>query len=144
MNHNFHSTLEENPHRLLNVLLEGTYVRPHRHLDPPKSESFLVLEGRAVVFTFDGQGQVIQAVTLGMDPDCDCIGAELPPGTWHTILATTPCAVCYEVKPGPYQKINDKDFAAWAPAEGDPAVPAYIASLLDRVNQPHRQPADTR
>src|SRR5688500_642866 len=36
-NHNFHPSLEDNPHRFLNVMIRGTYVTPHRHLDPPKS-----------------------------------------------------------------------------------------------------------
>jgi len=31
-NHNFHSGPADNPHRFLNVLLAGTYIRPHRHL----------------------------------------------------------------------------------------------------------------
>jgi cupin fold WbuC family metalloprotein len=44
-NHNFHSSMEDNPHRFLNVMVRGTYIAPHRHHDPPKSESFLVLEG---------------------------------------------------------------------------------------------------
>jgi cupin fold WbuC family metalloprotein len=52
MNHNFHAEMADNPHRLLNVLLSGTYVRPHRHTDSPKAESSLVLEGVADVIPF--------------------------------------------------------------------------------------------
>src|ERR1700744_1923314 len=58
MNHNFHSDPADNPHRFLNVLLRGTYIRPHRHFDPPKSECFLVLEGTADVIIFDDLGAI--------------------------------------------------------------------------------------
>ena len=51
INHNFHSSLEDNPHRFLNVMIQGTYIAPHRHRNPPKSESFLVLEGELAFFT---------------------------------------------------------------------------------------------
>src|ERR1022692_1198449 len=56
MNHNFHANATDNPHRFLNVLLAGTYIRPHRHANPAKPESFLLLEGIADVITFDDHG----------------------------------------------------------------------------------------
>src|SRR5215471_6746944 len=56
MNHNFHSGPEDNPHRFLNVMLRDTYVAPHRHLRPPKAESFLVLEGCIVIICFEEDG----------------------------------------------------------------------------------------
>ena len=128
-NHNFHASAEENPQRLMNVMIEGTYVAPHRHADPPKSESFLVLQGRAAVFTFHDDGAVDAVHVLGGDP----IGIDLAAGVWHTIAAVTPHVVCFEVKPGPYSAANDKEFAPWAPREGDPAAPAYLAELLARI-----------
>jgi cupin fold WbuC family metalloprotein len=60
MNFNFHATLDENPSRLLNVLLRGTYITPHRHSDPPKAESFVVIEGRIAVFLFDDADHIIE------------------------------------------------------------------------------------
>ena len=128
-NHNFHAGPGDNPHRFLNVLLEGTYIAPHRHRDPPKAEAFLVLEGRAALFTFHADGAIDAVQVLGGAT----VGADLPPDTWHTITALTPCAVCYEVKPGPYSAASDKEFAPWAPREGDPAAPAYLAGLIARV-----------
>src|ERR1700744_2680497 len=67
MNHNFHSSAGDNPHRMLNVLLAGTYIQPHRHLNPPKAESFLVLEGEADVIAFDDAGKVTARYRLGSD-----------------------------------------------------------------------------
>lgn len=128
MNHNFHTGPADNPHRFLNVLMEGTYIRPHRHLDPPKAESFLVLEGQVTIFLFDDDGRVTSRQPLG--PPHSPIGIDLPPGVWHTLAVMTPHAVCYEVKPGPYAPLSDKEFAPWAPKEDDSAASEYLARLL--------------
>jgi cupin fold WbuC family metalloprotein len=131
MNHNFHSGPEDNPHRFLNVLLHGTYIRPHRHLMPPKSESFLVLEGIAEVIVFDDEGAMTARYQLGGETEGAHVwGIDIPPGLWHTIVARTPRVVCYEVKPGPWIPGTDKEFADWAPAEGDSAASGYLATLM--------------
>jgi cupin fold WbuC family metalloprotein len=62
--------MEDNPHRFLNVMIRGTYVTPHRHRDPPKSESFIVLEGELAFFTFDDAGEITSTVVLGRDARC--------------------------------------------------------------------------
>lgn len=130
MNHNFHSSAEDNPHRFLNVLLEGTYVRPHRHLDPPKAETFLVLEGAASVLVFNDAGEVTARYDLGMPSEHGHLwGVDIPPGIWHTIIAQSARVVCFEVKPGPWNPATDKDFAAWAPTEQDPEREAYLGTL---------------
>lgn len=126
MNHNFHASMEENPHRFLNVMVKGTYVTPHRHLNPPKAEAFLVLEGGVAFFLFDDAGRVVRTEVVGRDP----MGIDFPPGVWHALSPISEHAVCYEVKPGPYSAANDKDFAPWAPREGDPRAAEYLASLM--------------
>jgi cupin fold WbuC family metalloprotein len=130
INHNFHASMEENPHRFLNVMIRGTYIAPHRHLDPPKAESFLALEGELAFFTFDDDGRVAATHILGRG----AIGIDFAPGIWHTIAVLTPHAVCYEVKPGPYSAATDKDFAPWAPREGDPRAAAYLDHLISLVS----------
>jgi cupin fold WbuC family metalloprotein len=128
-NHNFHASMDDNPHRFLNVMVRGTYITPHRHTDPAKSESFLALHGEVAFFLFDDAGNVIRTEILG----CDTIGIDIAPGIWHTLAVLTPEAVCYEVKPGPYTPTNDKDFAPWAPREGDPKTAEYLERLLAQV-----------
>lgn len=140
-NYNFHSGNEDNPHRFLNVFLQGSYVRPHRHLIPPKSESFLVLKGSLVAYVFDDEGSIISGHILGdgslqgkapsrvTDPAVS-LGIDLQPGLWHSVAALTPVTVCYEVKPGPWDPSTDKEFAPWAPAEGSSEGAKYLADLL--------------
>ena len=44
MNYNFHEHSDDPVNRLLNALEPGTYLRPHRHLNPKKDEIFLLLQ----------------------------------------------------------------------------------------------------
>jgi cupin fold WbuC family metalloprotein len=133
VNHNFHSSMEENPHRFLNVLINGTYIAPHRHRDPPKTESFLILEGEAAFFTFADAGEITSLHHLGKR----LTGIDVAAGVWHTMLVLTPHAVCYEVKPGPYSATNDKDLAPWAPREGHAGAAAYLRRLTALAKQGH-------
>jgi cupin fold WbuC family metalloprotein len=126
-NHNFHPTDDDPTHRFLNVLVRGTYCAPHRHVTIPKPEAFLALRGELACFLFDDAGNVVARHILGRNGR---IGIDLPPGVWHCIAPISEVAVCYEVKPGPWDPATDKDFAPWAPREGDPGAPAYLAALM--------------
>ena len=130
-NHTFHASLEDNPHRFLNVMCRGTYVTPHRHVDPPKDESFVVLRGEIAFFVFDDHGEVTRAQRLG-DPSQRAlpIGIYVDAGAWHSLAVLSDSAIIFEVKPGPYIATRDKDFAPWAPREGEPGCEAYLATLL--------------
>jgi cupin fold WbuC family metalloprotein len=141
LNHNFHTGPEDNPHRFLNVFTFGTYVTPHRHKNPPKAESFIVLEGYLAMFLFQDDGSLDSTLVLGSGPLPGRIpaaaagnpvgrGIDLAPGIWHSMTALTDYAVCYEVKPGPWNPATDKEFAHWAPSEGAPGASEYLARLL--------------
>ena len=60
----------------------------------------------------------------------DAVGVDIQPGVWHTIAVLSDHVVCFEVKPGPYSVATDKDFAPWAPREGDPRAGAYLDMLV--------------
>ena len=81
MNSNYHERLDDPGNRLLNALEPGTYLRPHRHLNPKKDEIFLLLRGRIAVFLFDNKGEITQTQIL--DPKEGVYGAEIKAGTWH-------------------------------------------------------------
>ena len=131
MNHNFHSDPSETVHRFLNVLLLGTYVRPHRHIFPPKSETLILLEGELDLITFEDDGAIRSRSRLsGTSGEHRIRGADIGAGIWHTVLVVTEHAVCFEVKPGPWtNNASDKDFAQWAPAETDPGASSYLVGL---------------
>lgn len=129
-NHNFHQELSENPNRFLNVMVQGTYIAPHHHSDPPKSESFVMLEGEVAFFLFDEGGEIRARYDLSAAPGSALRGIDIGPGIYHSIVVLSPHAVCFEVKPGPYVAQNDKAFARWAPRENEPGTTEYMQMLL--------------
>jgi len=130
-NRNFHGDDAQPGHRLLNAIEPGSYIMPHRHLDPNKGETMVVLRGALGLVTFDDAGSVIEArkVSHGGMP----LGMDIPSGTWHTVFALEPGTVFLEAKAGPYLPLTEKEKATWAPAEGDPAAPAFLARLSKLV-----------
>jgi cupin fold WbuC family metalloprotein len=127
LNLNFHDTDSHPAHRLLNAIEPGSYIRPHRHHDRFKEETFVVVRGALGVVIFDEGGAVSR--TALMQVQGDLFGAHVPSGVYHTLLALEPGSVFFEVKAGPYVPLTDKEFAPWAPPEGDAAVPTYLARL---------------
>ncbi len=125
--HRFHQEYAEPVQRMLNALEPESYVPPHRHADAGTVEVFVALRGRLGVLEFDDAGAVRNVFVL--DPGGPVRGIEIPPNAWHTILALDPGTVAYEVKPGPYDPARAKEPAPWAPPEGDPGAPAYLARL---------------
>ena len=49
----FHRSESATLHRMFNAVQPDSYIPPHRHLDPPKAESWIVLRGKLAFFTFD-------------------------------------------------------------------------------------------
>ena len=127
-NHNFHADYADPVNRMLNAFEPGTYVRPHKHETPDKSEVFIVLTGKAVAVQFDETGSILEQAVL--DHKSGVFGVEIPPRVWHTILSLASGTVLYEVKQGPYAPLEDKNFAVWAPEEGSPEAAAYVGSVL--------------
>lgn len=121
MNLNMHGELDDPVQRLCNAMEPGTYVRPHRH--PQRWEFITMLSGSILLLVFDDAGQVTQRHVLSANGPLHAL--ELPENTWHTLTALESGSVMFEVKQGPYIKPEEKDFAAWAPAEGDQDVSRY-------------------
>lgn len=115
-NANFHPNDAFPAHRLLNALQPGSYVRPHRHLDPNKDESIIVLRGRFGYLSFDDQGTILEAITLATGGPV--YGVDIPHGTTHTLLALEPDSVFFEAKAGPFIPLAPDEIASWSPDEG--------------------------
>lgn len=128
MNHNFHTAMDAPIHRLLNALEPGTYLPPHRHTD--KEETYLVLRGSLLAFFYDEAGNVTEKVCL--HPSEGKYGLEIPPGTWHSIIALESGTVIFEIKKGPYRPLPPEDLASWAPSSSDEeGIKAFMKRMLD-------------
>lgn len=130
-NYNYHQSYDEVLNRMLNALQKDTYVQPHKHEDPDKVEVFLILVGKIAVIEFDANGKITDSVIL--EAGTGNFGVEIAPRVWHSLIPLVESSVIYEVKEGPYSPINDKNFATWAPKEGDESCKAFNESLLKQI-----------
>ena len=139
----FHKSPSDNLQRMLNALQPMSYIQPHRHLDPPKAESVIVLKGGIVYIEFTNTGEIKNFYELSSGSFN--IGIDTEPGIYHTFLATAEDTVLFEVKPGPYEPASDKDFASWAPSEGSEKAEEYMLSLYEIADMArHASPADRK
>lgn len=98
MNYNFHQSLDEKCHRMLNAVEPGTIVPIHRH--PAKDESFVVLRGKVKVSTYNDDGSVIDSVVLCQEDGR--FGVDIPKNVWHNLESLESGSVIFECKEGPF------------------------------------------
>jgi len=98
MNYNFHQSLDDMCHRMLNAVEPGTEVPVHRH--PTKDESFVVLRGRVKVSTYNDDGSVKESVILSLEDGR--YGVDIPKNVWHNLESLKTGSVIFECKEGPF------------------------------------------
>ena len=98
MNYNFHQSLDDKCHRMLNALEPGTEIPIHRH--PSKDESFVVLRGKVKVTTHNDDGSMRESIVL--DPTAGQYGVDIPQNVWHTIESLASDSILFECKQGPF------------------------------------------
>ena len=126
-NMNFHENEQDASHRLLNGVEPGSYIPPHRHQDPTKDESIVVLRGTLGALFFDEKGNVTEIARLV--PGGPQVMINVPHGTFHTVVALEPGTVFFEAKAGPYQALTAEERAPWAPLENEPEAAGYLSKL---------------
>lgn len=131
INLNYHDELSDRLQRLLNAMEPGTYVQPHKHENPDKRELFIILRGKALVITFKEDGVIDEHILL--NSSSEDYGVEIPARTWHTVIVLQNNTVLFEVKDGPYEQVSDKNFATWAPKEGEADCITYNNLLLKKL-----------
>jgi cupin fold WbuC family metalloprotein len=117
--------------RMICALEPGTYAQPHKHENPDKDELIIILKGKAAMIEFDDNGNPSHHVIL--DAEGNFLAAEIPPRIFHTIICLEKGTICAEIKQGPYSAANEKIFAPWAPAEGEPGTAEYNERLLKMI-----------
>lgn len=98
MNYNFHQSLDDKCHRMLNAVEPGTEVPIHRH--PTKDESFVILRGKVRSTTYNDDGSIIDSVVLSQEDGV--YGVDIPKGIWHKLESLEPNSVIFECKEGPF------------------------------------------
>lgn len=130
---NIHQSYDDPCQRFLNAIGMGSYIRPHRHSLDPKAETLVAVRGMFALVTFDGDGAVQEVIRFGTEKYGEAeglsVGVDLPPGTWHTIIALVPDSVLLELKAGPFDSKAAKELAPWAPDEGSVDALPYLQRL---------------
>jgi cupin fold WbuC family metalloprotein len=117
---------EEPVQRMLNAILPGSYITPHKHENPDKVELISVLVGTAAVVHYTDAGEIAEVFVLRRNGPV--YGVDIPPRVYHNFVALTPCVIL-EIIQGPYVAETHKKFAPWAPLEDSPEAAAYLARL---------------
>jgi len=125
-NWNIHPANDFPAHRLLNAMEPASYNRPHRHLDPLKDETFMIVRGRLGILVFDDNGEVTEKLLLAADGEN--LGADIPAGVFHTAVSLQKGTIFFEAKAGPYLPLTEAEKAPWAPEEGV-AAEEYLLAL---------------
>jgi len=125
-NLNMHPDLGDPYQRFFNAMEPSTYVRPHRHPNQARWELFVLLRGSALVLEMTGDGTISDRTVLGVTQS---VAVEIAGGCWHTVVALEHETLLFEVKPGPYRPVEDKDFMTWAPSEGDASTPTMLKRM---------------
>jgi cupin fold WbuC family metalloprotein len=133
--YNIHATPADLVQRFLVVARGDSYFRPHRHAS--RAELAVMLRGRLDVLIFDARGRVSARYAVG--EGTASVAYESPQGVWHTVVPGADGGAFLEIKEGPYDPATATEYATWAPAEGDAAVPEFFAWL--RGAQPGDTPA---
>jgi cupin fold WbuC family metalloprotein len=126
-NWNLHPNDDFPAHRLLNAMEPASYIRPHRHLDPNKAETFIIMAGRLGVLLFDDNGKVVEKLLL--DAAGDNLGVDIPAGVFHTAVSLEEGTVFFEAKAGPFRLLMEAEKAPWAPEDGSAEVAPYLDSM---------------
>lgn len=98
LNYNFHRSLEDKCHRMLNAVEPGTVVPIHRH--PTKDESFVILRGKVRVTTHNDDGSIMEDVVLSQESGN--YGVDIPKNVWHKLESLESGSVIFECKEGPF------------------------------------------
>ena len=97
MNYNFHQSLDEKCHRMLNAVEPGTEIPIHRH--PTKDETFVIIYGKVKVTTYTDKGELEDYVVLNEEDGQ--YGVNIPKNVWHTLEALE-SSMLFECKEGPF------------------------------------------
>ena len=117
--------------RMVNAVMPGSYVPPHKHENPDKVELFNILKGKVAILKFNQIGEVEGVLELDEQGSNKIV--EIPPRTYHAIVALQPSALL-EIIEGPYVEATHKQAAIWAPPEDSPKASDYLIYMTAIVD----------
>lgn len=126
-NHNLHPSDASCCHRLFNAIEPTSYIRPHRHLNEEKDETFVMVRGTLGVVSFDEAGNVTGSVVVSAGGER--VAVDVPHGVFHTAVSLEKGTIFFEAKAGPYLPLTEEEKGNFAPEEGTPEAAGYLERL---------------
>lgn len=132
---NIHRSYDEPCQRLFNAIEPGSYIRPHRHASDPRDELLIAVRGLMALVTFSNNGEIAGTIRLATEKFGaeTCSAVEVPSNVWHMVVALKPGSVLLEIKAGPFDPLQPKDMAPWAPPEGSVEAFHYLSSIEAKI-----------
>ena len=127
---NAHPGHDDALHEMIIAIEPGSYIRPHRH--PGKSEAFHIIEGDVDIVVFREGGEIDEIVSLGEKGGARPFYYRMSEPRFHTLIIRSDLLIVHEITNGPFSP-DGTVYAAFAPAEGDPAALAFQADLAKRA-----------
>jgi len=124
---------EDKVQRMVNVLLKGTYITPHKHHKPDKIEHFICIKGKLAFVNHNENGSVEKVIILS--PKGPTYSVEVRPNTYHMFVCLKQPAVMVEIVEGPYDAKTHKNFAPWAPKENNPESKEYLSNIEQKIRE---------
>lgn len=103
-------------HDMVIVSHRDTYVPPHRHLE--KTETMLVLEGRADAILFDEDGAITRVLPMGPQQSGRVFFYRMPERVFHSLIIYDEWLIFTESTTGPFSA-DASQTASWAPGTHD-------------------------
>ena len=94
--YNFHQSLEDKCHRMLNAVEPGTVVAIHRRV--AKDECLVILRGKVRVATHNDDGIILEVVMLSRESGG--YGVDVSGGVWYMVEGWVLGSVIFECKDG--------------------------------------------
>lgn len=121
-----HPSPEAAQHDMIVATHHSSYVAPHRHAY--KSETFLVLEGRADALIFDDEGRCRELIPIAPLDSGLTFFYRMPANQFHTLKILSDVLVFVESTTGPFDSTSS-EYAPWAPPPHDKAAGlAFVAA----------------
>lgn len=117
--------------RVINFMMEDSYMQPHLHPGDEKIEKIYLIQGKLATLFFNDDASVKDCIILEKGKK---EMVEVPAFTWHTYVMLSESVVTYETMMGKYNVQTWKELSGFAPSENSAQSGPYLVSLKKEVN----------
>ena len=124
-----HQDTEAQVHEMFIVHPKNMYVRPHKH--EGKSESLMVISGKAEYIIFKENGNIDKKIPLSSYNGHDKFFIKINKNLYHSINILSDWFIFLEVTKGPFYR-QDTIFPDWAPSPEDRV---QVKKFMDKISK---------